>query len=842
MSINEELSFTEYTLTEDTTDFIISFDRIGGSTDEVSILVNNTPIEDLVGYTVLQVNFSTWQVDPALPAGTVVRLARTTNLDKMVYVFTAGSKFIAKNVDDNFKQIQHSQQEIRDRQDKLEDDATALLLEINDVKVIAEQAAADANEALEKVDDILNTGVVPAGMILTKSGQNQQQVNDFGGAVWYLKVGGYDVGATAKLNTGDTVQSTIPNNTNDPNADMTGWVQVGNTLTVRTIAEMLTIQNPKDGMLIFVKSFNPVNFALATPYLPQGGGVFTYVPSLSSRNDGGACINGWVRVDTSNLNAYDFGAYGDWNATDQIGHDDTLAFQNYAAYLINYENNPREGGSRIMRVLAGNYRLDGFTITQGSAYWSFNLVGEGQLSQLWFNPNGQGIVLEQENSVFKDITLNGKLDINYTIAPIEYIVRAKLANKILDVDLLCENVNVFWFKNFARVAGRGFTFNGGTVGIASWGGSLCEIACDADLVPAGDLPVIHQLSTAMRHFKVDGVRFDGLTKIFTITGTHALKDYINGLSILNSELTLVTQLVYSADCTLISPKFANNLAIGCFKSSTSSGAIEVPRAKNVTDVGNSWNNYINEDNVASSRELGISFIHRYVDIDGLTVTGTTAKDLVFGLLKTTGPTKNITIVDNTLLGFGDFQNSAAIIESTLQPENVIIKDNNVRSKTSKSRRWVSAPMVAVDDIVIKDNICDNTFPAQALTYSPKLMIDNAVSTTANISYSTSHYWVEGSYIRGSVILVATETATAGLVGITLPVPAITKNGGISNIISGNGTCGVVSGFTLAQIPSVVVRSGSEQVIRIQKTPNTFLSWADKTGAFVIEIDFFYRFK
>lgn len=120
MSINEELSFTEYTLPEDTTDFIISFDRIGGSTDEVTILVNNTPIEALVGYTVTQVNLSTWQVDPALPAGTVVRLARTTNLDKMVYVFTAGSKFIAKNVDDNFKQIQHSQQEVRDNFSSLE--------------------------------------------------------------------------------------------------------------------------------------------------------------------------------------------------------------------------------------------------------------------------------------------------------------------------------------------------------------------------------------------------------------------------------------------------------------------------------------------------------------------------------------------------------------------------------------------------------------------------------------------------------------------------------------------------------------------------------------------------
>lgn len=287
MSINEELSFTEYTLTEDTTDFIISFDRIGGSTDEVSILVNNTPIEDLVGYTVLQVNFSTWRVDPALPAGTVVRLARTTNLDEMVYVFTAGAKFVAKNVDSNFKQIQHSQQEIRDRQGKLESDATALLLEINDVKVIAEQAATDANEALEKVDDILSTGVVPAGMILTNSGQNQQQVNDFGGAKWYAKVGGYDLGAEVRLENGDRVRSTVAGNTNNPNVDMTGWQleeqdlidSSQSSFSALIVADLLEVKNPKPYQKKYVSSV---------------GAWYTYYADTNQPENGVTVVDKWV--------------------------------------------------------------------------------------------------------------------------------------------------------------------------------------------------------------------------------------------------------------------------------------------------------------------------------------------------------------------------------------------------------------------------------------------------------------------------------------------------------------------------------------------------------------------
>ncbi|MGM0938482.1 MAG: hypothetical protein ACQEWL_18535, partial [Pseudomonadota bacterium] len=70
------------------------------------------------------------------------------------------------------------------------------------------------------------------------------------------------------------------------------------------------------------------------------------------------------------LTVKNFGAKGNWNATTQTGSDDTDAFEAYAAY-INTLQNPRSGGARIMRIPAGSYRLDGFKITQGEAYWSF---------------------------------------------------------------------------------------------------------------------------------------------------------------------------------------------------------------------------------------------------------------------------------------------------------------------------------------------------------------------------------------------------------------------------------------------------------------------------------------
>lgn len=60
-----------------------------------------------------------------------------------------------------------------------------------------------------------------------------------------------------------------------------------------SIADMLAIENPKDGMQVYVKGYyKPANFALAQPY--RGGGYRTYIASRSSENDGGLCINGWV--------------------------------------------------------------------------------------------------------------------------------------------------------------------------------------------------------------------------------------------------------------------------------------------------------------------------------------------------------------------------------------------------------------------------------------------------------------------------------------------------------------------------------------------------------------------
>lgn len=588
--------------------------------------------------------------------------------------------------------------------------------------------------------------------------------------------------------------------------------------TVATISDLLAL-NVWQGRTINVKSFYADS--------KNGGGTFTYNPAYKSINDGGLVLLGWVRQNKEQHNVNMFGAYGDWNATAQTGHDDTNAFQKYASYLMTYENNPREGGSRVMRVLAGNYRLKGFIITQRSAYWSFNLIGEGQLSQLWFDPTGEGIILGQENTEIKNITLNGMLKPKYPDEDnpsIDYIIRAKLENKFLDVDLTCDGVFVCWYRSFARVAGRGFTFRNGGAGMGGEGG-LCEIACDSDLIVAGSELGMHTLENSMRHFKISNSRFDVNSNLFTITGSHALKDYINGLTITNNELTLSGTLVKSLDCKLISPIFSNNLAIASFMSSKHSGVIDVPKASNVKDINNVWSNQINENNVADSRAKGISFIHRYTDVDGLLISGTTAKDLVFGLIRTTGLTKNINITDNTLNGFGDLQDNSVFLESNLDPINVKITNNTISSKLNRPKLWSKRTLNR--EYVIRDNRDENScFPIESIPYTPIIRIGgstNEVVTSARYGI----YTVEGSYISATFSIAFTTTATTGAITMNLPVVAVADFTAISSFISGVGIATSTIGFTQPCF-RVEARASTEQQI-IFKVGDTALDISTKVA-------------
>ena len=98
-----------------------------------------------------------------------------------------------------------------------------LMEEIRKQGVALDQLDEYYNYLMQRLAQIAVDKGWDASFVTTASGQNQQEINDFGGAKWHAKSGGYELGATVKLDSGDTVQSTKPANTVNPNVDTTGW-------------------------------------------------------------------------------------------------------------------------------------------------------------------------------------------------------------------------------------------------------------------------------------------------------------------------------------------------------------------------------------------------------------------------------------------------------------------------------------------------------------------------------------------------------------------------------------------------------------------------------------------
>lgn len=98
--------------------------------------------------------------------------------------------------------------------------------------MIAAEAQSTINEWQDAINTIVVNDGVPALAVSTASGENQQDINDYNGAKWRNKAGGYDLNARVMLENGDIVKSTVASNTVDPNSDMTGWGYANNSESI----------------------------------------------------------------------------------------------------------------------------------------------------------------------------------------------------------------------------------------------------------------------------------------------------------------------------------------------------------------------------------------------------------------------------------------------------------------------------------------------------------------------------------------------------------------------------------------------------------------------------------
>ena len=127
---------------------------------------------------------------------------------------------------------QQQEQKINDLKvyvDDRDDELRAYLLEeIRKQGVALDQLDDYYNYLMQRLAQVAIDRGWAASFIVSADGSTQQQVNDRIGNTWYAKPLGYELNARVMLTNGDIVKSTIPNNINDPNVDMIGWVKTNN--------------------------------------------------------------------------------------------------------------------------------------------------------------------------------------------------------------------------------------------------------------------------------------------------------------------------------------------------------------------------------------------------------------------------------------------------------------------------------------------------------------------------------------------------------------------------------------------------------------------------------------
>lgn len=164
MSINNKRSYTEYTVTQPTVDFAIGFDDFDeGGKDNILVTLNGVLVESL-GYAAIRKNENTVSITPAITEGTV-RLTRETDIDEPFHKFTAGALFSAKSMDENFQQVRHSQQEVRDGFVFLEYNTNGIVQESKVATAQAKEATIEATASAVRAETAADTAVQAVGSL-----------------------------------------------------------------------------------------------------------------------------------------------------------------------------------------------------------------------------------------------------------------------------------------------------------------------------------------------------------------------------------------------------------------------------------------------------------------------------------------------------------------------------------------------------------------------------------------------------------------------------------------------------------------------------------------------------
>lgn len=234
MAVPEQTPYIEHTGNGITTSFALGFQC--ETKDHLIVLVDD--IEPPIATWSLTGGNVVFTTAPA--AGKKITLQRNTPFSRTVDYQSYNNSFRPPAVNKDFDWIWWKLQELgvadwilgaridalKNYVDRKDDELKAYLMEeIRKQGVALDQLDEYYNYLMQQLAQVAINKGWNASFIVSADGSTQQQINDRIGNTWYEKPLGYELNDRVMLKNGDIVRNDVPNNTADPNSDMTGWVK-----------------------------------------------------------------------------------------------------------------------------------------------------------------------------------------------------------------------------------------------------------------------------------------------------------------------------------------------------------------------------------------------------------------------------------------------------------------------------------------------------------------------------------------------------------------------------------------------------------------------------------------
>lgn len=289
MAVQEQTPLQEYTANGIAKQFDLEFDC--ESADHLIVSIDDLEVLHTDWY--LSGNAIIFHVAPA--SGKQVKIQRNTPFNRLADYQSYNNSFRPPAINKDFDRIWWKLQELGVADWILSNRISALKAYVDDeFRAYLMEEIRKQGVALDQLDDYYNCLMErlaqiavdkgwDASFVVSASGETQQEINDYIGADWRVKAGGYDTGDRVRLLNGDIVKSLVDNNTSNPNEDMTGWLSTESSLIAESIADLMRLPTSTD---------KPVDVVSYHQGKGLGGGKYQYISILlKSAHNGGTIID-----------------------------------------------------------------------------------------------------------------------------------------------------------------------------------------------------------------------------------------------------------------------------------------------------------------------------------------------------------------------------------------------------------------------------------------------------------------------------------------------------------------------------------------------------------------------